>query len=108
METKENYSEQIWMRSSSARLHGLHQETKASLEVQKQGRAAKHRGRVYPSHPAILGLILGIPRIYFDVAEIDRHHECGKLKNVDQTIWNKSYKSFATKTYTYKRFIRRW
>ena len=67
----ENYSEQIWMRSSSAHLHGLHQETKASIGVQKQGRAAKHRGRVHPSHPAILGLILGVPRIYFDVAEID-------------------------------------
>ena len=86
----ENYSEQIWMRSSSARLHGLHQETKASIGVQKQGRAAKHRGWVHLSHLAILGLILGVPRIYFDVAEIYR-------QRLDQTIWNKSYKSFATK-----------
>ena len=51
--------------------------------------AARHRGRILASHKAPPGLILGIPKNYFDVAEIYQCRwleESGqRLENVDRT-----------------------
>ena len=55
------------------------------LRITGQGGGIEHRGNVRSSHPAVLGLILGSPKIFIilDVASIYQQAlECGKIKKL--------------------------